>query len=65
MLSLPAPKNFLWQYIQSTPLAGVLAGADEPSKTSLEEEVVEQWQKLVDDGAFMYEQRMVTVRARK
>lgn len=65
MLSLPAPKEFLWQYIQSTPLAGFLAEADESSKTSLEEEVIGQWQQFVNNGAFKYEQRMVTASARK
>lgn len=64
-LSLPAPKDFLWQYVQSTPLAGVLADADEEAKTTLEEEVVRKWQDFVNDGTFMYKQRMVTASAYK
>ena len=28
-LSLPAPRDFLWQYVSSTPLAGVVAEADD------------------------------------
>lgn len=64
-LSLPAPKDFLWQYVNSTPLAGVLAKADDEARTSLEKEVVSQWQNFVDDGAFIYDQRMVTVSAGK
>jgi ubiquinone/menaquinone biosynthesis C-methylase UbiE len=66
LLSLPAPKDFFWQYIYSTPLAGVLAESDEEAKASLEEEVVNQWQQLfVDDNAFAYEQRIVIVNALK
>lgn len=66
-LSLPSPKDFLWQYIYSTPLAGVLAEANEKAKTSLEEDVVNKWQEFVDedDNAFIYEQRIVTVSALK
>lgn len=65
MLSLPAPKDFLWQYIRSTPMVGVLADADESAKASLEEEVVGQWQEFVNGGTFGYAQRLVTARARK
>jgi len=64
-LTLPAPKNFLWQYVNSTPLAGDLAEADEEASISLEKEVVDRWQDFVDDGAFIYEQRIVTASARK
>lgn len=65
MLSLPAPKDFLWQYIYSTPLAGALAQADSEQKALLEENVVARWQEFVEENAFIYEQRVVTVRAVK
>lgn len=65
MFSLPAPKDFLWQYVQSTPLAGILAEADEEARAALEKAVVDQWQEFMDGSAFMYEQRMVSVIARK
>ncbi len=65
VLSLPAPEEFLWQYIQSTPLAGVLADADRPAKESLEQRVVKQWEKFVNGGSFSCKQRMVTASARK
>jgi len=64
-LALPEPKDFLWQYVNSTPLAGDLAEADEEARISLEKEVVDRWQDFVDDGAFIYEQRIVTASARK
>lgn len=65
LLPLPAPKDFLWQYIYSTPLAGVLAEEEEDTRAALEAEVVNRWQKFVDDGAFIYEQRIITASAVK
>lgn len=65
MLSLPGPKDFLWQYVRSTPLSGILAEADEEAKASLEKEIVDQWQEFVDDTTFNYRQRIVTVSALK
>lgn len=64
-LALPPPKDFLWQYIHSTPLSPVLSEADEEARTKLENDVVKQWENFVDDGAFIYEQRIITVTARK
>lgn len=66
MMSLPSPKDFLWQYVNSTPLAGVLAEADSELQASLEDEVAGHWQKFVDEnGAFLYEQRIITASALK
>ncbi|NIU11957.1 MAG: hypothetical protein GWN81_24615, partial [Phycisphaerae bacterium] len=39
MLYLPTPKEFLWQYVYSTPLAAVVSEADERSRIALENEV--------------------------
>lgn len=65
LLTLPPPKEFLWQYVYSTPLAGVVANVDEDVLTALEREVVETWQDFQDDGSLMYQQRMVVASARK
>lgn len=65
MLPLPAPKDFLWQYIHSTPLAAAVAKADKEAQAALEREVVEKWQEFVDEGTFLYEQSIVTVNAKK
>lgn len=65
MFSLPAPKDFLWQYVQSTPLAGILAEAGEEARALLEKAVVDQWHEFMDGSAFVYEQRMVSVSAQK
>jgi ubiquinone/menaquinone biosynthesis C-methylase UbiE len=42
-LRLPAPADFLWQYLQSTPLAGAVAQADDERRGSLERDVVSKW----------------------
>ncbi|MEX0685471.1 MAG: methyltransferase domain-containing protein [Balneolales bacterium] len=66
MISLPAPIDFLWQYIYSTPLAGELSEADSEQQTSLENEVTAHWQNFVDgNGTFQYEQRVITASAMK
>lgn len=64
-LRLPAPEEFLWQYLYSTPLADVLAKVDAERCRSLERDVVAEWQKFVRDGALVLNARIVVVTARK
>ena len=64
-LHLPSPKDFLWQYIQCTPLAGLVAGADPEVLTALERDVVGGWQPWVRDGGLTYQQGMIVTTARK
>jgi ubiquinone/menaquinone biosynthesis C-methylase UbiE len=64
-LPLPQPREFLWQYVQSTPLAGVVAKADDKRRDSLERDIVAQWQEFVQDSALMLRVRTVVVTARK
>ncbi len=65
MLTLPPPQAFLWQYVHSTPLAGMVADADEETLAALEHDVVEKWQDFAADGDLMYQQRVVVGSARK
>jgi hypothetical protein len=65
MLNLPPSTDFLWQYIHSTPLAAVVAQADEGDLAALEREVVNVWQEFEVDGNLRYLQRIVTASARK
>lgn len=52
-LALPPPEDFLWQYVESTPLAGIAGTLEVERKDALEEEVVAGWQEHVDgDGQF-------------
>jgi ubiquinone/menaquinone biosynthesis C-methylase UbiE len=64
LLRLPPPKEFLWQFVSSTPLAGMVADADEDGLAALEREVVEKWQDFKDNGAMKYRQRIVLASAR-
>lgn len=65
LLRLPAPEEFLWQYVHSTPLAGVVAQVDDERRTSLERDVVEKWREFVKDGGLMIQVRIVVATARK
>ena len=51
-LPLPAPRDFLWQYIYSTPLGGVVEQLDSERRAALERDVVTKWQEFVQDGTF-------------
>jgi hypothetical protein len=65
MLSLPPSKDFLWQYIYSTPLVGMVMQTDEEKLAALEHEIVELWREFEKDGGLKYPQRIVEVSARK
>lgn len=64
-LHLPAPQEFLWQYVHSTPLRNILAEADEKAKKALEHEVVKKWQTFEKNGTLLYQQRIVTAKGIK
>lgn len=64
-LRLPAPEEFLWGYVYSTPLAAVVAKLDEERRGSLERDVVARWQEFVKDRSMMLQLRMVVATARK
>ena len=49
-LRLPPPKEFLWQYVFSTPLAAAVSQSDRRKRDALEEAIVERWQPFVEDG---------------
>lgn len=65
MLSLPKPKEFFHQYVQSTPLSGIWADANESARIALEDEVIGKWQELINGDTFIYGQRLITASARK
>ncbi|MCD7059392.1 methyltransferase domain-containing protein [Pelagibacterium xiamenense] len=50
-LRLPAPADFLWQYLYSTPLAGAVAEAGPAKREALERDVCERWQDFAADGS--------------
>jgi ubiquinone/menaquinone biosynthesis C-methylase UbiE len=64
-IRLPAPRDFLWQYVQYTPLAALLADADHGLLESLERDVVEGWQPWTTAEGMRYEQGMIVATARR
>lgn len=63
-LLLPGPSDFLRQYVWSTPLAAVVAGASEAARAALEREVVTAWERFGEGDGMRYRQRLVTATAR-
>ena len=49
-LRLPAPAEFLWQYINLTPMAPIVAQAPGAAKEAMEADLVEGWQPYVGEG---------------
>ncbi len=64
-LRLPAPKEFLWQYVNSTPLAGAVEQVDDARRGLLERDLVAKWQEFVKDLSLVLQVRMVVATARK
>jgi SAM-dependent methyltransferase len=62
-LRLPAPADFLWQYIYSTPLAEAAAQAGEAKRNALEHDICMQWQEYVADGSMLLQVGMTTATA--
>ncbi len=64
-LRLPAPADFLWQYIHSTPLAGAVAQAGEAKYHALERHVCARWEAFVVDESMPLSVNMTTARGVK
>jgi ubiquinone/menaquinone biosynthesis C-methylase UbiE len=56
---LPVPAEFLWQYINLTPMAALVRQASEPAKAAMEEQFVAGARPHVVDGVTIVEQPMV------
>jgi ubiquinone/menaquinone biosynthesis C-methylase UbiE len=62
-LRLPPARDFLWQYVHSTPLAAMLSTLDAARLAALESDVVSRWQRWSNDDGMISEQGMITVSA--
>jgi SAM-dependent methyltransferase len=62
-LDLPSPREFLWQYIHCTPLAGLIPEGDEHVRAALERDIAAAWQPWVVDGGMRYDQGMLVASA--
>jgi ubiquinone/menaquinone biosynthesis C-methylase UbiE len=63
-LHLPPPKEFLWQYINLTPLGAFVGQAPEEAQAALEADVVGQWQALLEQSQAAVDQPMVVATGR-
>lgn len=63
-LLLPPPSEFMWQYVQSTPLAGAIEPIGEERRAALEREVCAEWREAEVDGGLSLAVRVTTVTAR-
>ncbi|OCK55013.1 hypothetical protein LMTR3_09570 [Bradyrhizobium sp. LMTR 3] len=59
-LHVPEPRDFLWQYINSTPMIGGVMKVDEATRTAFEREVTAKWQPFRANGGMNFEVRMTT-----
>ncbi|KUH82189.1 MULTISPECIES: class I SAM-dependent methyltransferase [unclassified Mycobacterium] len=64
-LRLPPPAEFLWQYLEVTPIAGLVLGADDRHRRRLEDDVVTRWQDFVHDDELVLELSVAIATARK
>jgi ubiquinone/menaquinone biosynthesis C-methylase UbiE len=64
-LHVPPPREFLWQYVTSTPLGPMVAGAGEDRRNALETEVVAGWEPFVEGDRLTLDQSAVVATARK
>lgn len=60
---LPAPAEFLWQYINLTPMAPFVAEAPEAARDAMEAQVTATWQPYVRDGRTPVTQPMILATA--
>lgn len=58
-LNVGAPADFLWQYINLTPMGSVVAHAPAAAQETMERHVVASWQPFIVDGAMSISQPMV------
>lgn len=62
-LRLPAPADFLWQYVHSTPVAAALAEVDEERRDALERDFRARCEPWVEEGRLVGAVRMTTLTA--
>jgi ubiquinone/menaquinone biosynthesis C-methylase UbiE len=62
-LALPASREFLWQYVDSTPLAGAVASASNEARSAMEQEVLAGWADHEEGDGMTYQQRIVVASA--
>jgi ubiquinone/menaquinone biosynthesis C-methylase UbiE len=63
VLRLPAPLDFLWQYVTSTPLGAGFAGVDDAARRDFARDVVAEWHPFVQRDSLVLDLRLVLASA--
>jgi ubiquinone/menaquinone biosynthesis C-methylase UbiE len=63
-LRLPGPREFLWQYVYSTPLAAAVEQIDDAGRAALERDVVAGWRPSVNGTTLADDVNIVLTTAR-
>ena len=63
LLRLPAPLDFLWQYVTSTPLGVGFAGLDETARRDFARDVVGGWHPFVQGDSLVLDLRLLLASA--
>lgn len=64
-LRLPPPADFFWQYVQSTPLAGIATEIEHDSRAALERDVVARCEPFLDGDSLVMEPGLLLATARR
>lgn len=62
-LALPRARDFMWQYINCTPMVNPVAGVTNEQRLALEREVCERWQAFSTGDGLAIEVGMTTLTA--
>ncbi|MDQ3640711.1 MAG: hypothetical protein M3450_04380 [Actinomycetota bacterium] len=62
---LPSPAEFLWQYINLTPMGPFVAQAPEEAQAAMEHQAVDGWHPYTVDGRLRVDQPMVVASGRR
>jgi hypothetical protein len=61
----PAPRDFLWQYVHSTPLGAKVLDTSDAHRSAIENSVASRWQHFAANGGMSIEVGMTTATAEK
>ena len=64
-LRVAPPADFVWQYVNSTPLAILATNLDEDGRVALEQAIIEQCEPFTDRGSLVMEPRILVATARR
>ncbi len=64
-LRVAPPADFVWQYVNSTPLAALAATLDDDERSALEQAVVQRCEPFTDRGSLVMEPQLLVATARR